>query len=465
MIQNQKDLGNLINKLSTPLGRARAVVHLSQQYTVPEEHVREAIAILEKVYEEDDRPGHKNDEPIKTAAGLARKILWIEKTIDLTAKTDKTKAAEIAVEFSFNERAFELYNEAGDYRAIRVAHELGLNDEYIELCTKHQKFSDAVNKHLELKQETEAKELFKQLFIDKKGHGRFVTNTMLITIAKETDLQEYAIELCEENNKFELLAEIAAETERPKLASENFEKAGKFMKAAGQALLLSNYSAYYIGVARELYFKEIERLKKESWTLKEQLEVLKMIDVGAGKSNDVSEKIFDAYVKLKKFEEGANYFESQKDLPRALSLFEKGDKLVDARNLAKEHGLTDKVEEYAKKLGSHEEIAQIENTKGNFESAISSYRKQIEEYVVKEHYDRAADIALKVVQICKEKDASGLSEEFRLMSKDLFLKEAEKDEQGGHWESAAKMAEKAGNTERTAIYRELENIARAYHTL
>ena|GEM_PF-6545688 len=471
MINSSKDMGELINRLDTALGRANAVVDLSQQYSVPEENVREAIATFERVYDTEELPeaqrnssnpdAYKNKTPLKTAATLARRILWIEKAVDLVAKAgEQAAAAEMAEEFGFDQRAFELYKETRrGHDAIKLAKKLELWDEYIALCQKNRELAQAINKCLELKREEEAKDIFRKKFESETKYGDHEKKD-LVKLVKKTDLAEFAISLCREKDKPYLLAQIAAETDQPELAIEYFEKTGHFLEGARHCVHVSKFTreemgSFFLGEANRLYDLAIAELEE-----KKQFD--KVLEIAKEKIGD-NKKILETYIALKQFEEGAKYFETAEQIQNALSLLEKMGAWGRAQSLAQNHGLDDKVQEYRKKSGSHTVLARVAAEEGNFDEAIAHYRSAITKEIANKSYHWAADKALDAAALCKEQGEEALEAEFLEQARDFFTLETETYEKDGYWERAAEFAKKAGLDEKAELYIQIDTIKRAYH--
>ena len=471
MINSSKDIGELINQLETPLGRANAVVDLSKQYSVPEENVREAIATFERVYDTEELPEpqrswqdpdvYKNKAPLKTAATLARQILWIEKSVDLMAKAgEKASAAKMAEEFGFDQKAFELYKEINrSHDAIKLAEKLGLSDEYIALCQKNREHAKAINKCLELKREEEAKDIFRKKFESETKYGDHEKKD-LVKLVKRTDLAEFAISLCREKDKPYLLAQIAAGTDQPELAIEYFEKTGHFLEGARHCVRVSKSTreeigSFFLGEANRLYDLAIAELEKKR-------EFAKVLEIAKEKIGD-DKKILETYIALKQFEEGAKYFEAAGKIDYALLLLEKAGMLGHAQILAQNQGRKDKVQEYRRQSKNSSTLAQVAIEEGNFPMALAHYRAAIEKEIARNAYDWGADKALKVAEYCREQGQEDFAAEFEEKARRLYMQEAEKDEKEGQWESAAKNAKKAGNEEKAELYLQIDTIKRAYH--
>jgi len=467
MINNSKDIGELIKKLKTPSGRASAVIALSKQYQVPEENVREAITTLEAAY--DSNAAQRQDQRIESllsAANLARKILWIEKAVDLTAKAGrKSAAAEMAEEFGLDTKALALYKETDQlHKAVDLAGKLKNWDAYIALCKQNRDYAAAITKCKELGREEEAKNIFTEMF--GLYTSQYGDHDKLVATVEKTGLVEQAIEMCQKQNKLKILAKIAAKVGRPELAMECFEKTAKYLEAARQAVLMiaqsSEYSKY-INKARELYLKEAEKLE----SAKQYHDAVHILRETADKTGirdeEVQNRIFTCYLNLgtNLAEEGAKFFESIGCVDKALSLYEQAGKFVDARAIAKSHGIADKVKEYTQKLGWNENLAEIALEEGHFDQAIACYISEIEKQAGK-HDWQSAETALKAAELCKKHDKKELAEKFQKQAKEFFAIEAESYEKMGYWERAAEFAEKAGNTEKAKLYSQINALAKAY---
>lgn len=468
MINNSKDICELIKQLETPSGRARAVLALSKQYQVPEENVREAIATLEAAYDSNAAQGqNQRIESLLSAANLARKILWIEKAVDLTAKAGrKSAAAEMAEEFGLDKKAFALYKESSNtiYKAIGMAKKLELWDEYIGLCQKENEHADAINKCKELGRPREAELIFTKVFMCKSKYKSPSDLKEITELAEKTGFIEYAFGLCKEHKKDYAMAMIAAGTDQPRLAMEYFEKIEHFADAARQALLVKDGAfIVYIDKAIKLFLKEAEKLQK-NLQYANSLAVLKEIPLTRDSQDIVFNKIFDCYVHLGQFEDGAKYFEENSNIPRALSLLEQAGLTGLAQCLAAKHGLANAVKEYTQKLGLNEGLAKIAMEEGNFDQAIVHYTAEIDKKKAANQYWPAAETALKVAALCEKHNQNGLATEFQKQARGFFALEAKKEEEQGYWDQAAKYAEKAGNIEKAKLYGQINALAKAYIT-
>lgn len=475
MVNNSKDIGELINKLETPLGRAKAVLAISKQYQVPEENVREAIATFEAVYDSNETQNSWHSEqidPLIYAANLAVKIFWIEKAVDLKAKAGKTSdAAELAEEFGLDKKAFELYKQDARqvHNAVKLAEKLELWDEYIKLCEQDGRPEDAIKKCKELGRQRDAEQIFTKMFMYKTQHRITEYLKQVADIAKQTGFEEYALDLCKEHKKDRAMAVIAAELGKPRLAAMYFESVNEYAEAARQALQINDGDkAESNDKAIELFLKEASRLQKRN-ELSESLKILKEIPITADSGDAVLSMIFDCYALLKKFECGAKYFEElkycgvQQEIPRALALLEKGNLLQEARAVAERHGLADKVKEYTEKLGWNVDLAKIASEEGNSGQSLAYYNAEIENQRATKNYYSAAITALEAAKLCKKQSNKELAKGFKEQAKELFALESKKKEENGHWNSAAESAEQAGNPEKAKLYRQINALANAYH--
>ncbi|MBW2994469.1 hypothetical protein KY315_03545, partial [Candidatus Woesearchaeota archaeon] len=459
MINNQSDIVELINELETQPGRVHAIVDLSKQYQLPEEMMKEAIAFFESEFDNEPVPDEykknpdwhrKNPKPLETAATLARKILWMDKAVDLVAKARKPEnAADMAKEFGLDERALELYKEAGKtYLAIEMAKKLENWDEYIALCQKDGAHLKAVQKCQELGRDEEAKEIVRTKIEEAIKSSYQSREEKFIKLIKETGMFDLVEEICREQDLPKTLAGIAAQTGHHAVAFELFKETGQYVDAAKQALQLSNESAQYRSEAQELYLKGIEegccsgRLSR-----KEILELLKECLSKTGISEGIEDRIFEYHVKLKLFDEGIEYFRGREDKTRTLKMLEASDQFVKARNYALEHKMTDKVRELDYKLGRKPSLEEKVEQEETFENAIAHYTSAIKEDGANGNYYSAARISHEAAAFCRAQGNTESAEEFdeqvkyfKILNARVEAKEAEEQ---GYWEGAANYAKAA----------------------
>lgn len=472
MVNSSQDLGELINKLETPLGRANAVNALSNKYILPDELVREAIATFEAQYDNEQTAAEeqwrsRDTQPLKTAATLARKILWIDKTVDLMVKArDIKNAADIAERFGLDERALGLFKEEGSYfQAMQLAEKLEKWDDYIELSLKQGEQANAIKKCRELGREEEAKEIVKNIIPGGSSRrARFYkTREQIIEIIKSTGMAEYAMELCRENQEHLLAAQIAAATLQHETALEYFKKAGEPLSAAYQALQLTELSPHYFKEARELFLEEAGKLE-ETGNFADLLHVLKEMQHRLSFSEETDKRILDVYARMEKFEEGAKYFaeRDRRNIPKALELLEKGNLIQNARSLAEMHGLADKEREYAEILDHAYSKLRFAEEDGDVSKAIECYTELIDRE--SDSYF-AAKHALKAAEFCASHGEESKASEFREQARKFFLLETKRYEECGLWTRAAENAVKAGDMEKAELYQQIDRIARAFHAL
>jgi len=481
MINNQSDIVELINKLETEKGRVHAIADLSKQYQIPEDMMKKAIAFFEAEFDNEpvpeeykERPGlhRKNTEPLKKAATLARRILWMDKAVDLVAKAGKPEtAADMAKEFGLDERALELYKEAGKtYWAIEMAEKLENWDEYISLCQKDRRHLQAVKKCQELGRDEEAKEIVRTRTEEAIQSSYRSSEEKFIKLINETGMFEFVAEICREKDLPKTLAGIAAQTGHHQIAFELFKETGQYVDAARQALRLTDESAQYRSEAQELYLKGIEELESRAggWSRKEILESLKECLSKTGISEGIEDKILAYYNRVGFFDEGIEYFQGRGDKTRTVQLAEFSGDLAKARHLAKEYEMTDKVAELEERLGRKPTLTEKVEQEETFEDAIAHYTSAIKEDGANGNYYSAARISHEAAAFCREHENTESAEEFDEQAKYFKILnarvEAKEAEEQGYWEGAANYAKAAGDLEKAKVYKLIDSVSRAFHT-